>query len=249
MGLATEAPVTPAAPSAPGFGLLAHLKVVAYWVSLGAAAGGLGGALIGGIGGRIAMFVLRLTSDDSVRGIRSDDDFIIGRFNFADTANLLFVTALLGSVVGLIVVAGRPFFPKTGMPFAWAFAGAITGGAILVNKDGVDFTLLEPHLLAVALFVAIPCVGAGLIAWLTELYPRFWWRNWWLTGVGAAAGLPAVVLFPLLVPIVTWWLAMSAAPLRALPGWKPARIAAIAVFGVIVVLGLLDLTSDARAIL
>ena len=78
----------------------------------------------------------------------------------------------------MIVVFGRPFFPKRGMPFAWAGAGAITGGAILINSDGVDFTLLEPHLLAIVFFVTIPAVGAGLIAWLTEVYPRFWrWRD------------------------------------------------------------------------
>lgn len=229
------------------------LKTVAYWISLGAAAGGLGGLLAGGVGGRVAMFVLRLTSDESVRGIQSDDDFTIGRFDLVSTLSLLAVTTLLGIVVGLVVVAGRPFFPKRGMPFAWALAGGFAGGGILVQQDGVDFTLLEPHWLAVAMFVAIPAVGAGLIAWLTEIYPRFWWRRRKLTALAALAAIPMFIFFPMAIIAAfaggIWFLAMQWPRARCVPGWLPARIAAIAVFGLVVTLGLLDLVRDARAII
>ena len=122
----------------------ATTSTLAYWISLGAAASGLGGALVGGIGGRLAMFLLRLTSDASVRGIESDDGFIIGRFDLASTAQLLLVTIILGVILGLIVVAGRLFFPKGGMPFAWAAAGGLAGGPLFISEDGVDFTLLGP---------------------------------------------------------------------------------------------------------
>lgn len=47
------------------------LKTIVFWISLGSAAGGLGGLLVGGIGGRLAMLVLRLTSNDSVRESRA----------------------------------------------------------------------------------------------------------------------------------------------------------------------------------
>lgn len=233
-------------------GARADLKTIAYWLSLGAAAGGLGGALIGGIGGRLAMLLLRFTSDHSVRGVETDDGFIMGRFSFFDTVQLVVVTVIMGAVVGLIVVAGRPFFPKRGMPFAWALAGAITGGAILISPDGVDFTLLEPHWLAVSLFIAIPAIGAGLIAWLTELYPRFWWRKRKLTALAALAAVPTIIIFPVaifagLVGFI-WFVAMQWPAARSMPAWQPARIAALAVFGIIVLLGLLDLSSDVRAI-
>lgn len=199
------------------------------------------------------MFLLRLTSDDRVRGIESDDGFIIGRFDLTSTLSLLFVTTVLGSIVGLIVVAGRPFFPKRGMPFAWGLAGAVTGGAILIQQDGVDFTALEPHLLAVALFVAIPAVGAGLIAWLTEVYPRFWWRRRKLTVLAAVPTLSLVPVFPVAIAAVlvgTVWLAAMQYPwMRKLPEWKPARAAAALVFTLVVLAGLNDLVRDARAIL
>jgi hypothetical protein len=226
---------------------------VAYWISLGAAAGGLGGLLVGGFGGRLAMFVLRLTSDDRVRGIESDDGFIIGRFDLTSTLSLLFVTAIMGAVVGLIVVAGRPFFPGRGMPLAWGLAGAITGGAILIQKDGVDFTALEPQLLAVALFIAIPAAGAGLIAWLTEAYPGFWWRNRKLTVVAGVTTLPLIPVFPILIAAalvgIVWLAGMQTPQTRGLPAWKPARAAAAVVFAVVVLLGLNDLVNDTRAIL
>lgn len=230
-----------------------NLRVVGYWLTLGAAAGGLGGFAFGGVGGRIAMFVLRLTSDDSVRGIESDDGFIIGRFDVADTGNLLFVTAVMGAIVGLIVVAGRPFLPKHGMPFAWALAGAITGGALLIQRDGVDFTLLEPHWLAVSLFVAIPSAGAGFIAWLTQAFQGFWGRNRKLTALAVLPAIPLVIFFPVAIVALLvsggWSLALRSARLRAMPGWKPARIAAIAVFGIVVAAGAADLTRDVEAIL
>ncbi len=229
------------------------VKMLAYWVSLGAAAGGLGGALIGGIGGRIAMFFLRLTSDDSVRGLESDDGFIMGRFDLTATVSLIFVTTVLGAIVGLIVVAGRPFFPKHGMPIAWALAGAITGGALLISSDGIDFTLLGPHSFAVALFVAIPAVGAGSIAWLTEVYPQFWWRNRPLTALAAIAAVPLVIFFPVaifaLLASGIWLLAIQLPRVRDMAAWKPIRALATVVFGLIVTLGLLDLVGDVRAII
>ena len=53
------------------------------WLLLGMATGGWAGFLVGGVGGRIAMFVLRLTSTDSVRGTQSDDGFTIGQLSGA----------------------------------------------------------------------------------------------------------------------------------------------------------------------
>ena len=61
------------------------------------------GVIVVGLGSRLAMFVLRLTSPDSVIGVQSDDDFTIGKFTLAGTYNL----ALLGTSVGIIGVAAR----------------------------------------------------------------------------------------------------------------------------------------------
>ncbi len=59
------------------------------------------GAIVVGVGSRLAMLALRLTSPDSVIGRQSDDDFTIGEFTLGGSYNLL----LLGAAVGIIGVA------------------------------------------------------------------------------------------------------------------------------------------------
>ena len=56
------------------------------------------GVLVAGVGSRLAMLVLRLTSSRFVRGVVSDDGFVIGRVTLGGTYNLL----VLGAVVGVI---------------------------------------------------------------------------------------------------------------------------------------------------
>jgi hypothetical protein len=56
------------------------------------------GVVVAGVGSRLAMLLLRLTSSSSVGGVSSDDGFEIGRFTLGGTYNLL----LLGAAVGVI---------------------------------------------------------------------------------------------------------------------------------------------------
>ena len=44
---------------------------VAWWVLIGAASGAIAGALVGGVGGRLAMLLLRMTSPEDVIGMLS----------------------------------------------------------------------------------------------------------------------------------------------------------------------------------
>ena len=235
-------------------GIRADLSMLACWISLGAVAGGWGGFLMGGIGGRLAMFLLRLTSDGYIRGLESDDGFTMGRFDLTSTLNLLLLTTLLGTIVGLLVAAGRPFFPSRGMPVAWGVAGALTGGAILVQSDKtkVDFILLEPTWLAIALFVVIPALGAFLIAWFLYSWQSWWWKDRRRTIATSVGGLPALIPFvsvPAAIVGAAWLLALRVRWMRGFARWRPARIAAIIVFCAIVLLGAIDLQSDTRSLL
>ena len=65
----------------------------------GVSAGFVSGVLIGGVGGRLAMLLLRVTSDPSLHGLQTDDGFRIGRVS-AETLFLLGVTAGLGMAGG-----------------------------------------------------------------------------------------------------------------------------------------------------
>lgn len=229
------------------------LKMLARFVSLGACAGGLGGLLVGGVGGRLAMLLLRLTTERSIQGIESDDGFLMGRFTVGNSFSLLIVCTVLGSIGGLVVVFGRPFFPGRYVLVGWPLAAAAIVGSIILRSDGVDFTILEPKLLAVLMFVAIPALGALLITWLIEIWEPWWWSNWKRTLLAAVPGLPALIFFPLAIiaaiVALVWFVVLRFDRASSLPTFRPIRLAALAVFGLLTCLGLLALGNDVREIL
>jgi hypothetical protein len=125
------------------------------------------GAVVGGIGGRLAMFALRLTSDPSLQGMKTDDGFIIGRFS-GETLFLLLFTSILGVLGGILYIAVRSWLPERGRaPLAGVFGGVV-GGAILIRPDGLDFTRLDPLSFAVVLFIALPAVYGVTMSLLVE---------------------------------------------------------------------------------
>src|SRR5688572_2551713 len=83
---------------------------VAWRMLAGTAAGAVAGFLVGGIGGRLAMLVLRLTSPDSVIGLTSDDGFEIGVVSLS-TFNLLFATTVFGAIAGVLYASLRCSVP------------------------------------------------------------------------------------------------------------------------------------------
>jgi hypothetical protein len=145
------------------------LGAAARPVATAAVAGSLTGAVIGGLGGRVAMFVLRLTSDPALRGLKTDDDFTIGIFSGA-TLFLVIVTTVLGIPGGLVYLVVRGWLPGRARP--WLFGGltGIVGGATVIRPGGIDFTLLDPLGLAVALFIALPAAYGVAVSLLVERF-------------------------------------------------------------------------------
>ena len=90
--------------SAPKYGpeLLELLRIVVV-------AGLSVGILVIGLGGRLAMLLLRLTSPDDVVGVTSDDGFEIGRTTLGGTYNLLVVGAGVGLIGAVAYVAVAPW--------------------------------------------------------------------------------------------------------------------------------------------
>ena len=243
--------VDPLAMPAPGDGVAADARFLARWIVLALAAGAIGGALGGGVGGRVAMFVLRLTSPDRARGVISDDGFEIGRFT-ATTVTLVLLTAVLGSGVGLAYTAVRGFLPARWRVPLWAGTGAVVGGAMLVHPDGVDFTLLEPTWLACLLFVVVPALGAGLIAWFVER-----WSTWWCVDRRRTRAVGAIGVIALVSPL-TLALAPAFAAILAAGRLGVVRSGARALWGralcwigmvSVLAIGARDLLDDLRALL
>jgi hypothetical protein len=163
---------------------------------LGASSGAWAGFLIGGLLGRIAMFVLRLTSPDAVIGRKSDDGFTIGQIS-TETMFLIDVTTTLGALVGVAYMAARPAVPGRWMIAAWTIVGLAVGGSMILKADGIDFTELEPRLLSVAMFIAIPAGGAALMAVLIERRRAWWWKNGRRTALACIPLLAPTLLFVL----------------------------------------------------
>jgi hypothetical protein len=154
-----------------GDGWISSLSGAARRVGVGVLGGFATGLVIGGIGGRIAMFVLRLTSSATVIGLKTDDDFTIGRFS-GDTGFLLLFTAGLGVLGGLFYLMVRSWFPLERRPLLTGIFGGVLGGALFVRPGGVDFTLISPLPLAIAFFVALPAVYGAALSVLVERWLR-----------------------------------------------------------------------------
>jgi len=198
----------------------ARIRTIAAYVGACVWGGLVAGLLIGGVGGRLAMFVLRLTSSDTVVGLESDDGFTIGQFS-SDTFFLIILAGAVGVAGSLLYGLVRVWIPSRYRAVAFGTLGAFVGGSAIVHEEGIDFFLLEPRALAIAMFVAIPLLGAVALSLVMEkMLTRADERSiGWLWLV---APLPALVLTGPLgialvvalaiglalepkVPLVRWW--------------------------------------------
>jgi hypothetical protein len=183
-------------------------------LAAGVSAGFVSGVLIGGVGGRLAMALLRVTSDPALRGALTDDGFTIGRIS-AETLFLLGVTAGLGMAGGIFYLVVRRWIPdRWRVPLMTLFF-ALVGGAGVIRPSEVDFTLLAPLSLAIALFVVIPAAYGAVMTWMVErllrddsiLRRR---SRAWIVGLAPLVLAHIVGLFILLVAFGVWALGRSA---------------------------------------
>jgi hypothetical protein len=204
-------------------------------------AGALLGFVISGWGSRLAMMLLAALNP-ATTGTISDDGFRIGQFGVRETAGLLLVTTALTVVGALVFVAVRHlrFGPRWFRTTSMVLGPAVVIGAMLVHTGGVDFTLLRPAWLAIALFVALP----GLCAWALITLGDRWMADgsWFMTGsrwrlLTLAPLVLAVPAFPILLAVVAADVAYRTQPrvrsAVANPGaaWA-ARFALAALFAV-----------------
>lgn len=158
------------------------------------AAAALMGLLIGGVFGRLAMFVLARLSPEA-EGVESDDGFVMGQFTVSGSLNLLAVGTFIGVLGGAVyfVVRGLRFGPRWFQVASIAAGAAVVVGSMLVHSDGLDFNLLHPLWLAVVLFLAIPGLFAAALTVTAER---------WIAPGGVFMTAPKkFALLPLLVGI------------------------------------------------
>jgi hypothetical protein len=197
-----------------GRATLADLRGPGATLGAGVSAGFVAGVLIGGVGGRLAMFALRLTSDPSLNGVSTDDGFTIGRVS-TETLFLLGVTAGLGMAGGLFYLVVRRWIPSPWRIPLMTLFFAVVGGAGVIGPSDVDFTRLSPLSLAVAFFVAIPAAYGAMMPWMAErllredsILRRGRWA--WIVSLVPLALANIVGLLVLLVALGVWALGRSA---------------------------------------
>lgn len=164
------------------------------------------GIVVIGLGSRLAMLLLRLTSPDTVIGVTSDDGFEIGRVTLAGTYNLMAIGAAVGIIGAAAYVAVAPWLvgPTWFRRFTVGVAAGVVVGAMLIHSDGIDFHLLGPLWLAVLLFIVLPAVAGVALATVADAVaaPGSWtargrWR--WALPLALIALTPQALL--VIVPI------------------------------------------------
>ena len=224
-------------------------REVAWQVVLAVGGGALVGAVVGGIGGRLAMLVLRLGSPDVVLGVQTDDGFEIGVFT-TSSFFLLTVTAGLGGATGLAYLVLREGLPRRGRAVLWGvFLGAVTGASNLA-PGSLDFSILDPKSFAVASFVALPGIAALLIALLVdrllEVEP---WSNRLLALVLGVCALPLVPVAPVIALVGGAMLLLRRSPKLLHVIGRIGKVAVPAVVAVLTVRGVLEIWDDAHLII
>jgi len=178
-------------------------------VSAAVAGGLVAGAVVGGVGGRLAMLLLRATSSPALHGTETDDGFVIGQVS-GNTLVLVALTVGLGILGGLAYLAIRSWIPARHRIWTMAVLGCVIGGAMFIHPNGVDFLLLEPLWLAIVMFMLLPATYGALVsvlverwldrrsrlqasrAWLLALVPLLVFPSTGLTGLLFLLGLVAL---------------------------------------------------------
>lgn len=215
------------------------------------------GVVVVGIGSRLAMFVLRLTSPDTVHGVVSDDGFIIGRVTLGGTYNLLNIGAVVGLIGACVYRLVAPWLigPSWFRRCTTAAAAAAVAGSMLVHSHGVDFTLLKPTWLAIGLFIALPALFAAAIGVAVDRVarPTAWsaqGRRHWIVPMVLVLLFPLSVLFIAVVAAVVA-VSVGARQLDQLQRLRTSTMYGFVVRGVwlsIAVLGLIAVVHDVAEI-
>ena len=215
------------------------------------------GAILIGFGSRLAMLLLRMTSPDGVRGVESDDGFVIGQVTLAGTYNLL----LLGAIIGIIgaaaylLVAPWLIGPSWFRRLTTGLAAAAVVGSMLVHADGIDFRALKPMWLAIGVFIALPGLFGGVVGVIVDAVrrPDSWtargrWR--FVLPVLLVACFPLSILVVVIAAAIfgAWVLISDLDPIRNARTSTPYALAIRAVWLAVAILGLVAIVNDTQAL-
>lgn len=141
-------------------GRAAHVRVGGGILAAGAAIG----AFSVGVLSRLAMHLL-IRLNPEARGLTTDDGFEMGRFTLSGSLNLAAVGMVLGLASGIFYLALERlrFGPGWFRTLSLGVGAGVAAATQVIHSDGVDFRVLEPLWVAVALFIAVPVIHVALL--------------------------------------------------------------------------------------
>lgn len=239
----------------PAAGSMAFVRWASTTLAVGLIPGALLGGVIGGVGSRLAMRIMAMTSPHA-RGFETDFGATVGAITPSGTIFLLIAGGLVGVFGGLVYLAVRRLLPGRGWIKGALFGVVLLaiGGRILLVPDNPDFLILDPLGLAVAMFAALPLLfGLALVPLAEWLEP--WIRRFDHPIVLASTDLvllfPFILLsgigmLPIVVCLAVWWVRGSVDPVSAkgLRAVGTVLLAGLVVWlGTVFVLGVVDILS------
>ena len=142
-------------------------------IASGNVAGFVAGVIAGGVGSRLAMRIMALTSADA-QGDMTEAGEVVGEVSLGGTIFLFAVGALLGIGGGLAYVALRRWLPSRSTGLVFGLLVLAVSGRVLVDPDNIDFVILDPASLGIAMFAALPILFGLLVVPLqARLEPFF----------------------------------------------------------------------------
>ncbi|MGH2774843.1 MAG: hypothetical protein ACRDJT_05335 [Actinomycetota bacterium] len=145
-------------------------------IASGNVAGFMAGLIVGGVGSRLAMRILSLTSPDA-QGAVTEAGEIVGDISLGGTLFLLAAGALLGVGGGLAYVASRRWLPSRGSGLVFGLLMLALSGRLLVDPENLDFVILDPAWLGVAMFASLPVLFGLLVVSLQSRLEPFFTRT------------------------------------------------------------------------
>lgn len=180
-------------------------------------AGAVAGLFALGLGSRVAMRVVALTSGRIGSGVRPDSGAVPGEVTFSGTSFLLLAGATIGLVLGLLVMAGLGRWVDDTRPRSrWLLApvAAAMPTFVLLDPNNIDFGLFGPTWLAISLFLALPVAYGIAVVVLTARFHARRRRGRVATGLRrlvGAAGLAIGVLGTVGIVLQSMWLVPAVA--------------------------------------
>ena len=157
------------------------------------------GLVVGGVGSRLAMRVMALTSVASARGLETEFGATVGEITLGGTMFLVVAGGVLGMVGGIAYLPVRRLLPGAAWVKGLIFGALLLAlaGRFLVSPTNPDFVILSPAGLAVTMFAALPVLYGLLFVPLAER----------LEPMVASIRRPALVIVPVVVALVPLTLA------------------------------------------